>query len=206
QALWVALAEKAYAVANGLGYVTTNNEYQDSYNALGGGDPAWALHAITGNPASDYYINPTNLASAWNSGDLIVLTTTDPPSSYIVGDHCYAVVGYNASSGEPFEAFNPWGTNSSGWAPYTYNGNQVYGLFTANAAFISQNFYAQSIGTGAINGNDVDEPVDALTGSATGNGGYARTGTINLTRPAQGTATGVDLWLASYAGDGDDPT
>ena len=37
QALWVALAEKAYAEANGLGYVTTSNEYQDSYNALDGG-------------------------------------------------------------------------------------------------------------------------------------------------------------------------
>ena len=34
QALWVALAEKAYAEANGLGYVTTSNENQDSYNAL----------------------------------------------------------------------------------------------------------------------------------------------------------------------------
>ena len=42
QALWVALAEKGYAEANALGLVTTNNEYQGSYNALGGGDPAWA--------------------------------------------------------------------------------------------------------------------------------------------------------------------
>ena len=117
QALWVALAEKAYAVANGLGYVTTNNEYQDSYNALNYGDPAWALQAITGNPASDYSINPTNIASAWNSGDLIVLCTSTPTSSHIVGDHCYAVVGYNASSSQPFEVFNPWGTNSSGYAP-----------------------------------------------------------------------------------------
>src|SRR5271166_301009 len=229
-ALWVALAEKAYAVANGLGYVTTNNEYQDSYNALNYGNPAWALHAITGMPASDYSINPINIASAWNSGDLIVLCTSTPTSSFIVGSHCYAMVGYNASSGEPFEEFNPWGTDSSGWAP-GYSGT-IYGLFAANAAFISQNFTTQSLGTGAINGNNVDEPVDALTGSATGTGGYARTGTINLTRhspggvadaetaaarggdrptagdarPAQGTATGVDLWLASYAGDGDDPT
>ena len=206
-ALWVALAEKAYAVANGLGYVTTSNEYQDSYNALDGGWPSWALQAITGGPAGDYSINSTNLVSDWNSGDLIVLCTSTPTSSFIVGSHCYAVVGYNASSSQPFEVFNPWGTDSStplGWAPG--ESNQIYGLFTANAAFISQNFTTQSLGTGAINGNDVDEPVDALTGSATGNGGYARTGTINLTRPAQGTATGVDLWLASYAGDGDDPT
>ena len=92
-----------------------------------------------------------------------------------------------------------------GVGPRPYNG-KIYGLFWANAAFISQNFDGQSFGTGAINVNNVTEPVNALTGSATGNGGYARTGTINLTRPAQGTATGVDLWLASYAGDGDDPT
>ena len=50
QALWVALAEKAYAEANGLGYVTTNNEYQDSYNALNYGDPAWACMPSPGNP------------------------------------------------------------------------------------------------------------------------------------------------------------
>ena len=209
QALWVALAEKGYAEANALGLVTTNNEYQGSYNALGGGDPAWALHAITGNPASDYSINPTNIASAWNSGDLIVLWHQQfhPAAQFLHcggTNHCYAVVGYNASSSQPFEVFNPWGTDSSGWAPG--HSGTIYGLFTANAAFISQNFVEQSVGTGAINVNNVTEPVNALTGSATGNGGYTRTGTINLTRPAQGTATGVDLWLASYVGDGDDPT
>ncbi len=41
QALWVALAEKAYAVANGAGYVTTSNENVDSYDALSGGFPSW---------------------------------------------------------------------------------------------------------------------------------------------------------------------
>ena len=119
-----------------------------------------ALHAITDNPASDYSINPTNIASAWNSGDLIVLGTsnsTPPPSSYIVGGtpdtaHAYAVVGYNASSSKPFEVFNPWGTDSSGWAPG--HSGTIYGLFTANATFISQNFVGQSVGTGAINVNN----------------------------------------------------
>ena len=225
QALWVALAEKAYAEANGLGYVTTNNEYQDSYNALNYGDPAWALHAITGKPASDYSINPTNIASAWNSGDLIVLCTSTPTSSLIVGSHCYAVVGYNAASSLPFEEFNPWGTDSSGWAPG--HSGTIYGLFWANAAFISQNFTTQSLGTGAINGNDVTEPVNELTSSATPGDGYAPSGTIHFnrytpsgsavdketatvhangsystatgyTRPAQGTATGADQWDVSY--------
>jgi hypothetical protein len=145
QALWVALAEKAYAEANSLGYVTTGHEGQDSYGALNNGDPAWALQAITGKSASDYSINPTNIAAAWNAGNLIVLWTGNPPSSYIVGSHCYAVVGYNASSSQPFELFNPWGTDSStatpsepAWAP-GYSGT-IYGLFWENAAFVSQNF------------------------------------------------------------------
>ena len=83
--------------------------------------------------------------------------------------------------------------------------------------------------------NNVTEPVNELTGLATLTDGYPPSGTIHsnryspsgskmvketatvhangsygtatgYTRPAQGTATGVNLWLASYAGDGDDPT
>jgi Calpain family cysteine protease/Ricin-type beta-trefoil lectin domain-like len=219
QALWVALAEKAYAVANGQGYVTSSNENQDSYGALNNGWPSWALHAITGKPAGDYSINSANLASDWNAGDLIVLCTSNPPSSHIVGEHCYAVVGYNASAGDPFEIFNPWGTQSNGYAPNT--NNVIYGLFIANAPFISQNFTTQSIGSGAIKVNNVTEPVSDPTGLATSSGGYARTATIHLTRhntggmadaetaggsrPAQGMATGVDLGAASDAGDGDYP-
>lgn len=115
QALWVALAEKAYAEANTLGLVSTHAEGQDSYYALDNGDAATALHAITGQPASDYYTNTTNIAAAWNAGQLIVLNTTSPVSSDIVGDHSYAMVGYNASSSRPFQVFNPWGTGSNGW-------------------------------------------------------------------------------------------
>jgi hypothetical protein len=187
QALWVALAEKAYAEANGLGYVGTSAEHQDSYNALNGGDPAWALQAITGKPAVDYYVNPTNIASAWNSGNLVVLCTSTPQSSYIVGDHCYAVVGYNASSSQPFEVFNPWGTTSStatpsnpAWAPYT--GNTIYGLFWASPSFLSQNFAIQGVGTGAINPDHLAAATNELAGSAAVGDGYATTGTIRLIR------------------------
>ncbi len=146
QVLWVALAEKAYAVANGLGYVTTANEYQDSYSALYGGWPSWALPAITGKPAANYNINSTNLASDWKAGDLIVLVTSSPRSSYLFPNHCYAVVGYNAASSNPFELFNPWGADSSGWCPG--ESNKIYGLFWVNSTFISQNFIKQSIGSG----------------------------------------------------------
>jgi hypothetical protein len=160
QALWVALAEKAYAVANGLGFVTTGAEGQDSYASLNGGHGSYALPAIVGKSVTYSSINPTTIATAWNSGDFIVLPTNKPSSSYIVGYHYYAVVGYNASSSNPFELFNPWGTNSSGWAPG--ESNKIFGLFTTNAAFISQNFVGQSLGAGTINVNNVTEPLNEL--------------------------------------------
>jgi hypothetical protein len=150
--LWVALAEKAYAEANGMGIVTTSDPHVDSYNALNGGDPAWALQAITGKSANEYSINPTNLAAAWNAGQLIVLYTGQTTaSSYIVPDHAYAVVGYTASSSNPFEVYNPWGTNSSGMALGTYNGHQVYGLFNTNSTFLAQNYIGQATGAASAN-------------------------------------------------------
>jgi hypothetical protein len=150
--LWVALAEKAYAQANGDGFVTTNDVGSDSYAALDSGWPSWALHAITGKPASDFAINPSNVAAAWNAGELVVLTSrSNPVSPYIVGPHAYAVVGYNASSSQPFLVYNPWGATSSGWA---LGNPSVYGLFTITATGISQNFSADSFGTGTADGLD----------------------------------------------------
>jgi hypothetical protein len=166
QALWVALAEKGYAEANALGLVTTGMEYRGCYSSLNWGDPAWALPAITGNPATDYTIDPTGIASAWNSGQLIVLCTGTPSSPYIVGSHCYALVGYNGSS---FEIFNPWGTDSAGWAPG--HDNQIYGLQWVSPSFISQNFTVQCIGTGAVDNGiltvlegDLTEPIHLFDG------------------------------------------
>jgi hypothetical protein len=228
--LWVALAEKAYAEANSLGYVTTQNENQDSYDAMNGGWPAWALQAITGQSATKYSTDPTKIASAWNAGQLIVLCTSSPASSYIVGSHCYAVVGYNASSGLPFEVFNAWGTESSGWAPG--EDNKIYGLFDANAAFISQNFSSQTFGTGAIDVNNVNGSANRATGSATLGDGSAASGTTGstrdvrggqvadtaaatsygsggtatgYTRPAQGMSAVTDLWDISLTGGDHDP-
>jgi hypothetical protein len=162
--LWVALAEKAYAEANGNGWVSTSNPNSNSYSALNEGYPYWALHAITGNSASYDSVNPGNIASAWNAGQLIVLCTGTPASSNIVASHCYAVVNYDASNGLPFEVYNPWGTTSTG---YVSGSSTIYGLFNANGAFLSQNFTAQSIGTGAAPGLDnlgtvSDHAVDLL--------------------------------------------
>ena len=199
QALWVALAEKAYAVANGLGYVTTFEECQDSYAALNYGYVSWALQAITCNPGTSYGIDPTKIATAWGAGDLIALPTGTPASSYIVGGHAYAVVGYDGLSTKPFELFNPWGTDSSGWAP-GYD-NEVYGLFWESAAFISQNFKGQTFGAGETKVNNVTEPVNAVTELATLGDGCATSGTIKLTRDRDSAGL-VDIETAIDQGNG----
>ena len=161
QSRWTALAEKAYAEANTLGFVTTGNKGANSYAALGGGDPSWALQAITGNSANSTNLNTGNIVNAWNAGQFVVLCTSSPSSSYIVGNHCYAMVGYNASSGLPFQIFNPWGTQSDGYAPG--QSGKIYGLFNANAPFVSQNFAYQGIGSSAPNEIIVQEPEDKTT-------------------------------------------
>ena len=163
--LWVALAEKAYAEANGAGYVTTQYVGLDYYVALDGGDPSWALQAITGKPPSDYSINPTNIAAAWNAGRLIVLdSSTNAGDNLIVGHfdaqgkaetHSYAMIGYNASSSTPFELYNPWGLSSVVGHTSSYNGHQVYdGPFWLGSNLISQDFAAQCFGTGTAAGSD----------------------------------------------------
>ena len=159
--LWVALAEKAYAEANGSGIVTTQYVGSDSYAALNGGDPSWALQAITGKPASDYSISPANIAAAWNAGQLIVLCSSpNAGDNLIVGDsygtHAYAVISYNASSSTPFELYNPWGLSSVVGHTSSFNGHQVYdGPFWFGSSLISQDFASQTIGTGTAAGLDV---------------------------------------------------
>jgi hypothetical protein len=160
--LWVALAEKAY----GYGYVTTSNPGSDSYAGINSGNSNWAFQAITGKSSSSGSLNTANIASTWNSGGLIAIGSDNSPSSVdVVGNHAYAVVGYNPSSSQPFLVYNPWGSNSSGWALGTNNGQQVYGLFNASAAFLSQNFNEQYSGLGAAKtSDDVGPASDAEPG------------------------------------------
>jgi hypothetical protein len=120
---------------------------------LYGGYASWALHAITGKAANNYTFSSANLASEWNAGDLIVLSSDSTTSNpYIVPTHAYAVVGFNGST---FTLLNPWGTNSAGTAPGLYNNHYVYGQFSASAATLGQNFGTTSLGTGAMPVNHV---------------------------------------------------
>ncbi len=203
---WVALVEKAYAEANGMGFVTTNDVGSDSYSALGadnGGKVNWALQAILGHTGSDYSINPSNAASAWKAGELVLLCTTTPTDSYsIVANHVYAMVGYNGGS-LPFEVFNPWGTTSAGYAPRPYNGHQIWGDFVCNTTYLSQNFHDQmvSAGAGGIQwdpmGSFVTELPVSLHGPALARIGFTQADSTNtsnsaaivpVTKPVEATA------------------
>jgi Calpain family cysteine protease len=166
--LWVALAEKAYAEANSLKEVPAygTNFGQDTYEALDGGYPFWSMRAITGQTIQQYNIYSSAVFSAFQEGALVVLDTTPtgtPPNPNILDDHCYAVVaiyptpagesytpaatvGAAPSSTQPFQLFNPWGTNSQGYVPRTGSESTIWGLFSANWAFLTQNFVTSDIG------------------------------------------------------------
>jgi hypothetical protein len=164
--LWVSLAEKAYAQANGEGYVTSGDPGIDSYRALNHGcSPRHALEAITGNPASSDAVNPTNLAAAWTNKNIEFIVMCSSPNAGdngVVGDangtHAYAMIGYNASSSTPFEFFNPWHVSNAVNSTITWNGHQVYGgPFWLSGATISQDFAAQDIGSAsAVGGETAD--------------------------------------------------
>jgi hypothetical protein len=123
--------------------------------------------------ANDFVVLTTsaNAASSYIVGDTLQTSSGPLPET-----HCYAVISspstYTASSAKaaaspvanyntsattatlPFEVYNPWGTDSSGWALSTFHGKQVYGLFTANANFLSSNFAQQSFATPSAAGDE----------------------------------------------------
>ncbi|MFO0892479.1 MAG: C2 family cysteine protease [Isosphaeraceae bacterium] len=147
--LWVALAEKAYVQANARGYVTTQHVGMHSYQAVQGGDPAWAMQAITGRSAHDSAISPSSIAGAWDAGSFVVICTGETTgTSLIVPNHCYAVVGCDPAVDLPFEVYNPWGTNPDG---YVWDGSQwVYGLFIADGAALAASYTMQCFGSGVV--------------------------------------------------------
>jgi hypothetical protein len=203
---WVALVEKAYVEANGMGFVTTNDVGNDSYSALGadnGGKVNWALQAILGHQGGDASINPSDAGAAIQAGKLVLLCTTTPTdSTNIIANHVYALVGYSWGY-TPFEVFNPWGTNSAGKAPRPYNGNTIPGDFVCTADYLNQNFHDQVVsgGAGGDQGNPVARVVTEIpvspNGLALAGIGFTQADSTNLsnsggivpvTKPVEATA------------------
>jgi hypothetical protein len=218
--LWVALAEKAYAEASSLGWVTVSNpSVGDSYATLQGapigstvapgGEPVWALQAVTGQAASSNGVNPANasIASIWQAGYPIVLDSIANHASPLIvgspteGTHSYAVVGYNPSSTYAFELFNPWGISTlagqtapppdagvalgATWSAGLFNGNQVYGLFWASASFLPQNYGEQ----------DCAVPMLALSQPTTIPASTSQDGAEGIDQPAPPLGMNSPTWI-----------
>ena len=132
--LWVALAEKAYAQLNEFGWSRTGYAAsgQNSYAALDGGYIHQALNQISNSPTTAFAFTSESTSfdvfvSAYSAGKRIGFASFSTPValSGIVGNHAYAVVGYNTSA-QTVTLFNPWGIE--------------FGLTTLNWSQIQQNF------------------------------------------------------------------
>ncbi|MBF2029711.1 MAG: hypothetical protein IGS48_23635 [Oscillatoriales cyanobacterium C42_A2020_001] len=131
--LWVALLEKAYAQFNESGWIGQDNT--NSYNGttlsstavssnnggINGGFAEVALRQITGLSAARHGMTTDflfirisdsvdELITAFNNDRMVVLCTPSSPESIIVGNHCYTLVGYNATT-DRFQIYNPWATD-----------------------------------------------------------------------------------------------
>jgi hypothetical protein len=163
--LWVALAEKAFAQENASGQLETTYPGVNGYFALDGGDPLVSLQAITGLSTTDFNVNSTAVGTAWQQGQLVVLSTPLYPASYaIVPDHAYAVVGYNKTTGA-VTLFNPWGASGG------YEGNYFYpGYASMNSKWLRGSF-DQITTSGAEKSAMADGPGGVLVGGSVAVGG-----------------------------------
>ncbi len=114
--LWTALAEKAYAQINEMGWLHggISGSGQNSYAAIVNGYIYLALGHITGQSTAAFNYTTlatsfTNFVNAYNQNKLIAFaSSSSPASTEIVANHAYAVVGYDATN-QTITLFNPWG-------------------------------------------------------------------------------------------------
>jgi hypothetical protein len=112
--LWVPLLEKAYAQLCESGW--NARPPSNAYASLCAGSASTSLPVITGAQESSSYPfgDASSFISAISSGTLLTVGSITGNSSLgIVGDHDYAVLGYNASN-QTFTLLNPWGWNNGG--------------------------------------------------------------------------------------------
>ncbi len=120
--LWVALAEKAavHAYSSWWGF-------KHEYMSISGDYIGYGMTMVSGytptyllgyNNGAGMTLTDFNTAlSAWNSGALIGFASkSTPSSSSIVGNHAYAVVGYNKTT-KLFTLANPFGANNAWGVP-----------------------------------------------------------------------------------------
>ena len=108
------------------------------------------------------------------------------------------MVGYNAASSEPFELFNPWGTDSSGWCPGETKRSMACSRRTQR---LSRRTSSAVHRHRVINANDLAAPADGLTGLAALTDGYPRRGRFTPTGTAP-AGSAVDKETATVHANG----
>jgi hypothetical protein len=115
-ALWIPLAEKAYAQWNQTG--KAGRDDLNAFASIQGGWMATVDAQVLGHNATDYIMTTTKEQTAINAiaakeavtiGTLSWSGTVDG----LYASHAYAITGYNASS-DTFTLYNPWGTDQPG--------------------------------------------------------------------------------------------
>jgi hypothetical protein len=166
--LWVPLLEKAYAQFCAFG--APERPPYNSYASLYGGLAQTALPAITGAQESSTYpfYDASDLETAIASGTLLTLATnSDEATLKIVGNHDYAVLGYDASN-QTFELLNPWG----------WDYGDGYGIINLTWGEITEDFYLD----GDCN------PVSSVSGGA-----ISVTTPVLGSRPGTGTLVAANV-------------
>ena len=121
-ALWIPLAEKAYAQWNQTG--KEGRDGTNAYRSIQGGWMATVDAQVLGYNATDYIMTTTSeqvavsALAAQRGGDHRHQLVVGHRSTACTRDHAYAITGYNASS-DTFTLYNPWGIDQPGqltWA------------------------------------------------------------------------------------------
>jgi hypothetical protein len=131
--LWTALAEKAYAQLNEMGWTRAglSGSGLNSYNAINGGYIFAALGHITGQSTVAFALTSATssfqtFVNAHNGGKMIGFASKPTPAlSGVVGNHAYVAVGYDAQY-RRVHLYNPWGPE--------------YGIISFTWTQVQQNF------------------------------------------------------------------
>ena len=190
-ALWIPLAEKAYAEWN-----QTGKEGRDGQNSYGSIQSGWmtAVDAqVLGHNATDYFpsnATRTMMVNALAANQAVTIGTdtsnnsADTLSYGLVGSHAYAVIGYNAATGL-FTLYNPWGFDQPGALSWSQLEATCDGFVTAvtpgSASISNTNGQLPRIGASRVTAG-------ATPISSTGQSSKA---------PVSLVAAGVDAVLAS---------
>ncbi|WP_165073755.1 C2 family cysteine protease [Paludisphaera rhizosphaerae] len=142
--IWVALAEKAYAQLNESGWLATSALGLNSYGAIESGKASYALAVVTGRSTA---ADTTDIDSAWAAGKSVILDTAATKLSYLVPNHSYAVVGYNATT-KLYTLFNPWGVNGGTMPDGTHRQGVIYELASSIKSDFSNSVLTKSAATG----------------------------------------------------------